>query len=35
MGKGVTAIMREVKVATTTVWRWQDYFTKAGVVGLA
>ena len=33
-GQGVTAIMREVKVAKTTVWRWQDYFVEAGVAGL-
>ena len=33
-GHGVTAIMREVEVSKTTVWRWQDYFVEAGVVGL-
>jgi len=33
-GQGVTAIMREVKVSKTTVWRWQDYFVEAGVAGL-
>ena len=33
-GQGVTAIMREVKVAKTTVWRWQDYFVEAGAAGL-
>ncbi|MGF6312493.1 DNA invertase Pin-like site-specific DNA recombinase, partial [Bradyrhizobium sp. i1.12.3] len=25
-GHGVVAIMREVGVSKTTVWRWQDYF---------
>ena len=33
-GHGVMAIMREVGVSKTTVWRWQDYFTEAGVDGL-
>jgi len=33
-GHGVTAIMREVEVSKTTVWRWQDYFVEAGVAGL-
>ena len=33
-GQGVTAIMREVKVSKTTVWRWQDYFVAAGAAGL-
>lgn len=33
-GVGVMAIMREVKVSKTTVWRWQDYFAEAGVNGL-
>jgi len=28
------AIMREVGVSKTTVWRWQDYFVEAGVAGL-
>ena len=31
---GVVAIMREVGVSKTTVWRWQDYFAEAGVDGL-
>ena len=25
-GHGVVAIMRDVGVSKTTVWRWQDYF---------
>ena len=25
-GHGVMAIMRDVGVSKTTVWRWQDYF---------
>src|SRR5271165_3066744 len=33
-GAGVMAIMRAVGVSKTTVWRWQDYFVEAGVVGL-
>jgi transposase len=33
-GYGVVAIMRAVGVSKTTVWRWQDYFTEAGVNGL-
>jgi transposase len=33
-GYGVTAIMREIGVSKTTVWRWQDYFVEAGVEGL-
>src|SRR3990172_7356270 len=34
-GRGVMAIMREVGVSKTTVWRWQDYFVEAGVAGRA
>src|ERR1019366_8853461 len=30
-GHGVMAIMREVGVSKTTVWRWQKYFVEAGV----
>lgn len=33
-GYGVMAIMREVGVSKTTVWRWQEYFAEAGVKGL-
>ena len=33
-GQGVAAIMREIAVSKTTVWRWQDYFVEAGVAGL-
>ena len=33
-GVGVMAIMREVGVSKTTVWRWQEYFGEAGVEGL-
>ena len=33
-GHGVSAIMREVGVSKTTVWRWQEYFVEAGVGGL-
>src|SRR5450756_1580014 len=33
-GVGVMAIMREVGVSKTTVWRWQDYFAEVGVEGL-
>jgi transposase len=33
-GHGVSAIMREVGLAKTTVWRWQEYFLVAGVDGL-
>ena len=33
-GHGVSAIMRAVGVAKTTVWRWQEYFLEAGVAGL-
>jgi transposase len=33
-GHGVMAIMREVGVSKTTVWRWQKYFVEAGVEGL-
>lgn len=33
-GHGVLAIMREVGVSKTTVWRWQEYFAEAGVKGL-
>src|SRR6202047_1289945 len=33
-GHGVMAIMREVGVSKTTVWRWQKYFAEAGVEGL-
>ena len=33
-GYGVMAIMREVGVSKTTVWRWQEYFAEAGVEGL-
>lgn len=33
-GCGVSAIMREVGVSKTTVWRWQEYFVEAGVEGL-
>src|SRR5476649_2086454 len=33
-GHGVMAIMREVGVSKTTVWRWQEYFVEAGVDGL-
>src|ERR1700675_1470838 len=32
-GDGVVAIMREVGVSKTTVWRWQDYFAEARVDG--
>jgi transposase len=31
---GVMAIMREVGISKTTVWRWQEYFVEAGVDGL-
>jgi transposase len=33
-GFSVMAIMREVGVSKTTVWRWQGYFAEAGVEGL-
>ena len=33
-GHGVMAIMREIGVAKTTVWRWQEHFAEAGVEGL-
>ena len=33
-GHGVMAIMREVGISKTTVWRWQEYFVEAGVDGL-
>src|SRR6202045_2038798 len=33
-GHGVVAVMREVGVSKTTVWRWQDYFAEAAVDGL-
>ncbi len=33
-GRGVMAIIREVGVSKTTVWRWQEYFVEAGVAGL-
>lgn len=33
-GRGVMAIMCEVGVSKTTVWRWRDYFVEAGVAGL-
>ena len=33
-GHGVMAIMREVGVSKTTVWRWQEYFAESGVEGL-
>src|SRR5664279_6102524 len=33
-GHGGMAIMREVGVSKTTVWRWQEYFVEAGVEGL-
>ena len=33
-GGGIMAIMREVGVSKTIVWRWQDYFVEAGVAGL-
>lgn len=33
-GCGVMAIMREVGVSKTTVWRWREYFVEAGVTGL-
>src|ERR1700726_3097466 len=33
-GHGVMAIMREVGVSKTTVWRWREYFAEAGVEGL-
>src|SRR3982074_1246330 len=33
-GHGVMAIMREVGVSKTTVWRWQEYFAEAGGEGL-
>src|ERR1700726_2593562 len=33
-GHGVVAIMREVGVSKTTVWRWQGYFAEASVDGL-
>jgi transposase len=33
-GHGVMAIMREVGVSKTTVWRWQEYFAEAGVEGI-
>src|SRR3981081_4297471 len=33
-GHGVMAIMREVGVSKTTVWRWQEFFAEAGVEGL-
>lgn len=33
-GHGVMAIMRDVGVSKTTVWRWQEYFAEAGVEGL-
>jgi Winged helix-turn helix len=32
-GHGVMAIMREVGVSKTTVWRWQEYFVEDGVEG--
>ena len=28
------AIMREVGVSKTTIWRWQEYFAESGVEGL-
>ncbi len=34
VGHGVMAIMREVGVSKTTVWRWQEYFVEASVGGL-
>ena len=33
-GTGVMAIMRQVEVSKTSVWRWQERFAEAGVVGL-
>src|ERR1700730_9135669 len=33
-GHGVMAIMREVGVPKTTLWRWQEYFAEAGGEGL-
>lgn len=33
-GRGVMAIMREVDVSKTSVWRWQDRFMEAGIAGL-
>jgi transposase len=33
-GLGVMAIMREAKASKTSVWRWQERFAEAGVVGL-
>ena len=33
-GFGVSAIMREIGVSKTTVWRWQEFFLAAGVAGL-
>ena len=33
-GHRIAAIMREVGVTKTTVWRWQEYFLEAGVAGL-
>ena len=33
-GHGVMAIMREVGVSKTTVWRWQEYFAESSVEGL-
>jgi DNA invertase Pin-like site-specific DNA recombinase len=35
LGHGVMAIMREVGVSKTTVWRWQEYFAEAGVMSQA
>lgn len=33
-GTGVMAIMRQVDVSKTSVWRWQDRFVEAGIAGL-
>ena len=33
-GTGVMAIMRQVEVSKTSVWRWQERFAEAGVAGL-
>ena len=33
-GHGTAAIMRQVGVAKTAVWRWQERFMRAGVDGL-
>src|SRR5687767_1697510 len=33
-GTGVMAIMRQVEVSKTSVWRWQERFAEVGVAGL-